>query len=108
MEATRELEAAFQKEGLTFIDEAAHLMTEGKVQFAVYLALVKQILVVNQDDAKSSSGCDEPEDSAEALAESDAVEVETEQSDTMSDDDDDILYQLNDVSPFLARNPDLK
>ncbi|GAV08488.1 hypothetical protein RvY_18170 [Ramazzottius varieornatus] len=55
MEAVRELEAAFQKEGLNLppslipsIDEAAHGMTEGKARFAVYQAMAKQMLHVEQ------------------------------------------------------------
>ncbi|GAV00937.1 hypothetical protein RvY_11719 [Ramazzottius varieornatus] len=55
MEAVRELEAAFEKEGLNlppslvpFIDEAAHGMTEGKARFAVYQAMAKQMLHVEQ------------------------------------------------------------
>ncbi|GAV08487.1 hypothetical protein RvY_18169 [Ramazzottius varieornatus] len=60
------------------------------------------------DDETSGSDSDGEEDSAETIAEPDGVEVEAEQSDTLSDDDDGVLYQLNDVSPFLARNPDVK
>ncbi|GAU92041.1 hypothetical protein RvY_04187 [Ramazzottius varieornatus] len=64
MEAVRELEAAFQKEGILnflcnsrlnvppslvpFIDEAAHGTTEEKARFAVYQAMAKQILHVEQ------------------------------------------------------------
>ncbi|GAV00938.1 hypothetical protein RvY_11720 [Ramazzottius varieornatus] len=59
------------------------------------------------DDETSGSDSDEEEDSAQTIVEPDGVEVEAEQSDTLSDDDD-VLYQLNDVSPFLARNPDIK
>ncbi|GAU91705.1 hypothetical protein RvY_03911 [Ramazzottius varieornatus] len=58
--------------------EAARLYNEASKSVTLLAARSETHHVMDQDDATSSSECDEPEDSAEALAESDAVEVETE------------------------------
>ncbi|GAV10041.1 hypothetical protein RvY_19539 [Ramazzottius varieornatus] len=59
---------------------------------------------VEEEESKTASCASEvPENDDEVLAEPDVVETGEDQPDTESDDDD-VLYQINDIGPYFSKN----